>query len=580
MHISHKLREELVKLREKESGAVVKDPGGRVSVLLIYPNQYKAGMSNLGFQTVYALINAMPGALAERAFLPSRDDLKEYESGRTPLFSLESVRPATDFDIIAFSISFEEDFLNIPKLLALASVPLYSKDRVDGQVVMAGGAAVSLNPEPVADFFDFFLIGDAEASLAEVIELSGGGAAGVEARGELFKELSKVRGVYVPSHYLFAFDGPRISGITPLHGAPGSVIALKNTDLTAVSMPATVVHTPDTEFSSTTLMEVERGCGRGCRFCAAGFLYLPPRERPKEDILKALAEVAEGSAGSAEPVVAGKVGKVGLVGAAVSEYTWLKEILREGTDAGLKMTLSSLRADMLDLELLTLMKASGYKTLTIAPEAGSERMRDVINKGITDEEILGAAKLIAEAGFHKLKLYFMLGLPSETDEDAMKTAEITKKIRKVFKKGSIVLSINPFVPKPCTPFQWNRYTDISVLKRRFKAVKKSLGGIKGVEVKGFSAERGFLQSVLSTGDRRLSAVIERASGEGARKHFKERAFRDFVYRERGEGELLPWELIDHGIRKDYLWKEFVRGLAGKTTPPCDTERCVRCGVCA
>ncbi len=574
MHISHKLREEILKVREKESGAVVKDPGGRVSVLLVYPNHYKAGMSNLGFQTIYALINAMPGALAERAFLPSRDDLPEYESGRTPLFSLESMRPAADFDIIAFSISFEEDFLNLPKILDLASIPLYSKDRGEGPIVMAGGAAVSLNPEPVADFFDFFLIGDAEASLSEVIELSGEGNAGVEARGELFEELSKVRGVYVPSLYLFAFDGPRISGITPLHGAPASVIALKNTDLTAVSMPATVVHTPDTEFSSTTLMEVERGCGRGCRFCAAGFLYLPPRERPKEDILKALTEAASGSVGSAGG------GKVGLVGAAVSEYTWLKEILREGTDAGLKMTLSSLRADMLDEELLTLMKASGYKTLTIAPEAGSERMRDVINKGISDDDILAAAGLIAGAGFLKLKLYFMLGLPSETDEDAQKTAEITKKIRGVFKKGSIVLSINPFVPKPCTPFQWNRYTDISVLKRRFKAIKKSLGGMKGIEVKGFSAERGFLQSVLSTGDRRLSTVIERASGEGARHHFKEGAFRDFVYRERGEGEVLPWDLIDHGIRKDYLWKEYQRGLSERTTPPCDTERCVRCGVCS
>ena len=338
-------------------------------------------------------------------------------------------------------------------------------------------------------------------------------------------------------------------------------------------------------------MEVERGCGRGCRFCAAGFLYLPPRERAREDISSALREVAGGGVAAESDKVAksdrpgmfgesGVTGRVGLVGAAVSEYTWLKEILREGTAAGLKMTLSSLRADMLDIELLTLMKASGYKTITIAPEAGSERMRNVINKCISDDEILSAASLIAEAGFHKLKLYFMLGLPSETDDDALKTAGITKKIRAVFKKGSIILSINPFVPKPCTPFQWSSYTEISVLKRRFKAIKKSLSGMKGIEIKGFSAERGFLQSVLSTGDRRLAQVIEKASGEGARKHFKERVFRDFVYRERAEREPLPWDLIEHGIYKDYLWKEYRRGLTAKTTPPCDTEHCIRCGVCA
>ena len=221
LHISHKLREEVLRVRERESGAVVKDPGGRVKLLLIYPNKYKAGMSNLGFQTVYALVNAMPGALAERAFLPSADDLAEYEPGRTPLFSLESMRPAVDFDIIAFSISFEEDYLNIPKILALANVPLYSKDRADRgdtPVVMAGGAAVSLNPEPVADFFDFFLIGDAEASLARVIEGFRRAVDERAGRDELFDDLLTVRGVYVPSRYSFEFNGPRTASITPLSG--------------------------------------------------------------------------------------------------------------------------------------------------------------------------------------------------------------------------------------------------------------------------------------------------------------------------------------------------------------------------
>ncbi|MEE8574299.1 MAG: radical SAM protein [Thermodesulfobacteriota bacterium] len=524
-------------------------------------------MSNLGFQTLYRILNETGGVGVERFFLPERTDIAEYERTGTPLFSLETETPLYEFDLIAFSISFEEDYLNIPKILALGRVPLFSKERTGGApLAIAGGAAVSLNPEPVADFFDLFVIGEGEGVIEGLLEIISGAEEGV--KPDLLKKLARTSGVYVPSLYAFTYDGALVASITVSEGAPHIVRAGKNLDVENIEMPETVIVTPETEFRETVLVEVQKGCGRGCRFCAAGFLYLPPRWRSGKSVKEALRRAADSG-----------IKKVGLVGAAVSEHPDLKDIIRAGIDLEMEVTLSSLRADCIDEELLELLKKAGYKTITIAPEAGSERMRGVINKGITEGEIIEAARMINEAGFTRLKLYFMIGLPTETDGDAAEIAALTLRIREQFSKN-IQLSINPFIPKAFTPSQWHGFEKVEVLERRFSLIKKALMGLKGLEIKTFPAKEAFTQALLARGDRRLVNLIVEAEKTGVRRALKNlKNAEEMVYRTRDKKEIMPWDNLDHGLAKPYLWSEYQRGLESKETPPCDVGRCTRCGVC-
>ncbi|MEE9614306.1 MAG: radical SAM protein [Thermodesulfobacteriota bacterium] len=527
-------------------------------------------MSNLGFQTLYRLFNDLEVCACERAFLPDKDELREFEKSGEKLFSLESQTPLERFDIIAFSVSFEEDFINIPRILALAGVPLFSIERGRAHpLVMAGGCAVSLNPEPVAEFMDLCFIGEAEGMVGPFIEAVGEGGQGGEEGG--LESLAGIEGVYVPALYEFTYDGPRVASIKAAPGAPERVTrARADTDLSPV--PESVVLTPATEFGSATLLEVERGCGRGCRFCAAGFIYLPPRMRE----LGPVKEIVE--RGFRES------GKVGLVGAAVSEYPHLKELLRLGIEGGREMTLSSLRLDMLDAELLDLLKKAGYRTVTLAPEAGTERLRRVVNKDISDSEIDEAIRLVKEAGFRKLKLYFMVGLPTETDADARAIGELSLRLKKLMGKGKLTLSINPFMPKPFTPFQWHPFERVETIEKRYSIIKEMLKREGGIDVKTLSVRKAFAQAYLSRADRRAGRVIAEASKVGLRRALRSADHpaplaEECVHRERGVDEPFPWEVVDHGLERGYLWDEYQRGLEGKTTPPCEVGSCFRCGVC-
>ncbi|MBI5598210.1 MAG: radical SAM protein [Deltaproteobacteria bacterium] len=546
---------------------------------LVYPNTYFVGMSNLGLQTLYRLFNSETLCVCERAFLPDRSELEEYQpavlDGRhsgSGLFSLESQTPLNGFDIIAFSVSFEEDYANIPKILALSGIPVFSDSRNSGHpLVMAGGCAVTLNPEPLADIMDVFFIGEAEGTVEGFVEscssLSGKGIK----RKDALRELARLPGVYAPVFYDFRYDGPRVESIRPLEGVEFPVKRVRARD-GDMELPQTVVITPDTEFSSTALIEIERGCPRGCRFCTAGFIYLPPRWA---DLSLAKEALSRGL---------GLAGRAGLVGAAVSEYPSLKELLRLGVERKKEITVSSLRVDMIDGELLALLRDTGYRTITIAPEAGAERLRRVVNKGFSDEEIFESARLIASAGFKRLKLYFMVGLPTETDEDCGAAAELAKKIRNIMKGGKVILSVNPFVPKPSTPFQWHPFADIGVIKRRYGIIKDALKREGGVEVKTLAPAGAFVQAYLSRSDRRTGRVIEEASRTGWRRALKKAAARDpsvneCVFRERGKDEIFPWDVAASGVKKTYLWNEYQRGLNALVTPPCDVGRCLRCGVC-
>lgn len=529
-------------------------------------------MANLGFQTAYHLFNSIDDCACERTFLPDEGDIKEYLRTDTCLFSLESQRPLKNFDILAFSLPFEEDYINIPKLLALAGIPVFSHERADGMpLVLAGGVAPSLNPEPLTGIVDLFIIGEGEGAIEEFFSLYRDikSRKHLTAKNEMLKALDSLPFVYIPSFYEFTYDGPAIKEIKVKNGAKKKVIASKNLDLERFPVPQSFIKTPYSEFKGAHLAEIQRGCPRGCRFCAAGFLYLPPRWREPGKVTEALSPaLREG-------------GKAGIVGAAVSEYPWIKPLLKHGIESGSTMTLSSLRLDMLDGPFLRLLKDAGYRTVTVAPEAGSERLRLVVNKTLKDEDILDAVRLIGDAGFTKLKLYFMLGLPTEIDEDAEAIAWLCLRLKAIMKKGALTLSINQFIPKPCTPFQWQRLADAEIVSKRLTIIKTELSGKGRLTVDAMTPLSAVFQAYLSRADRRASAFIADAAVKGVRKAVRENTefLSASVYRERTKDEPLPWDMIDHGVKKQYLWKEYQKGLKAEPTEPCHVGTCFRCGVC-
>ncbi len=559
-----------------ERGAVVKPRGGRTTVCLAYPNTYYVGMSSLGFQTVYGLINGLPDALAERVFLPKPPERQWHEKTGKPLFAIESRTPVVGFEILAFSVSFENDYANVAEMLRLCKLPPLAKDRGPGHpLVLLGGISTFFNPEPIAPFFDSVIIGEAEEVLPEFLAAYNS-MRGTD-RAALLKSLSKIPGVYIPSLYspVYAGDGT-IASFTPMPGAPERVARRVVADLDA--HPAhSVILTPDTEFSDMYMVELSRGCGRHCRFCMAGYVYRPPRHRSLESV-KA-------------DVLAGKelTGKVGLVGAAVSDYPEIAGLVEAFADLEIGFSASSLRADSLTPELVRLI-SKGNKSVAIAPEAGSERLRGVINKNITEEQILHAVRTLIEGGVLNVKLYFMVGLPTETDEDVDEIVALAGKARDAMlssakKKGRIgtmTLSVNCFIPKPWTPFQWEPMEDVDTLNTKIRRIKKAFKGVPNVSVIHDVPKWAYLQAALSRGDRRLADVIVRASGgESWPRAFKaeglDMAF--FAGRSRGREELFPWDFIDTGIKKDYLLKERERAAKGKHTPPCKVGKCKTCGVC-
>ncbi len=556
-----------------------------MSICVIYPNTYKLGMSNLGFQTVCHLISTYRGesggVTVERAFLPDADEIAEYERRERPLISYESKKAVSEFDIVAFSIAFEEDYFNIPKILDLAKLPVPAKERGLGKrsafdpMVIAGGVAVSLNPEPIADIVDLFIVGEAEGALHQFIgrftQLRHGSGALMDRQARI-EALDSLPFTYIPSLYEVKYDGVEISSFKAKDGAKERIAATKNLNLDQFDIPRSFVYTPDTAFKETFLTEVERGCGRGCRFCAAGFLYLPPRWRDLEKVKTAVAEGVE------------VAGQVGLVGAAVSEYPDIKAVVEAGLKLGASVTLSSLRLDSLDAPFLGSLKEAGYRTVTMAPEAGTERLRGVINKGMSDAEILGTVQDVTDAGFIRVKLYFLIGLPTETDSDALAIAELARKVRSVMKSGLLHLSINPFVPKPFTPFQFHPFEHSAVIDKRLSAIKGALKKERGITIKALSSREAIVQAYLSRADRRAGEFVIEAAKIGASKAMRKwqrsgRFFLDSVYRKIPEEAMLPWQLIDHGLDKAYLWREYKRGLEEKLTPPCDVGSCTRCGVC-
>ncbi len=555
-----------------------------VRVCLIFPNRYTLAMGNLGFQVVYEIFDRFDGVVCERAFLP------EEEDGVVPrgaLRTLESGRRVTDFDVVALSISVETDYLKVIHVLELAGLAARQSERgADDPLVIAGGPAVFLNPEPIADFFDLFLIGEAEEMLPEFLELySGWRGRGHDRLGFLHAVGAQIRGAYVPAHYAPVYDGPVLADLC--HTGPGEAQVERRLvwDLNRFT-PSTRVLSDEAVFGDMVMVEASRGCQWGCRFCAAGFMYRPVRTRDPDGLAKS---VSEGLTRRAT---------IGLVGAEMASVPGVSRLSELAASSGGRLSPSSLKADCVTPRLAAGLARGGTRSATIAPEAGSERMRQVINKNLSEADILRAADLLVGEGVEHLKLYFMIGLPTESSEDVMAIAELVERVRlrlgggtrRRDRVGKLTVSVNPFVPKPWTPFQWDPMDSISSLRAKLRRLHRVCGRMPCLQFDAESPRQAYLQTILSRGDRRIARVLEVIHSGGGDWW---RTLRDwkhcgldgvphpdcYAYRHYGESERLPWDFVNHRIAKTYLQVERRKALAARQTPPCDTATCTSCGAC-
>jgi radical SAM superfamily enzyme YgiQ (UPF0313 family) len=552
----------------REAGVIVKPHGQRLRVALAFPNTYHIGMSNLGFQTVYRLFNEMDDVVCERVFLPPRQELQDQRAAGLKLLTIESQTPVKEFDVFALSVSFEWDYPNVLTLLRLAGLPIYAAERQAGRdpLVVLGGAVTFVNPEPLALFADVIAAGEGEELVPTLVQR----IREATGRESLLQALGQDRGFYVPSAWTpdYAPDGTLRGMIgDPARGGPAPVrkAAVRTTDL--LDPPHTQIFTPDTEFGSRFLIEVVRGCANLCRFCWAGYNYLPVRAFDTGRIL-ALAEKARAHAN-----------RVGLVSIALCDHPDIEVILERMAGMGYSISPASLRLDDLNESIVRRLVTSGERGVTIAPEAGSDRLRRVINKTFTNEEILDKANLLFANGVENLKLYFMIGLPTETDEDLVAMRDLTAQLRGIMlhhgrtrgRIGRIVASVNPLIPKPGTAFQWMPMEDPAITDKKAKRLKKLVADLDNVYFTVKSERHSFYQALMSLGDRRVAPAIDMVERNGG--NWREAVDvtgvdADFyIFRDRSTDAYLPWDVIDGGMKQSFFRSELDKSTRAEWTLP-------------
>jgi len=565
--VNWKLKKQYTTLLEQERGYVKKNWGTDNTVCLAYPHYYRTGMSNLGFQTVYKIFNEQPSFLCERVFLPAAGDEAEFAARlRADFVSYENQRPIAEFDILAFSLSFENDYPNILTMLEVAGIPLMANERFENYpLIVGGGIAATLNPEPIAGFFDLFILGEAEESLpvfARIFEEAR--RCGLSRQDMLIKMQKTLPQAYVPDLYevKYSADSKIIATAAIVPGMPARIKICPVKDINCFCTEE-VISAPRTEMEDMCLVEVNRGCARACRFCAASFVYRPVRFRSYEKIALAIDRGLT------------KKKKIGLVGTAVSDHPDLSRIceyiLAKNGQAGI----GSLRVDQINESIVRLLKANGIETVALAPEAGSQRLRDLLRKGIIEEDILRSVALLIENEIPNLRLYFMIGLPTEEEKDIEAIIDLTKKIqqyvlqhtsgKRIFR--SITLSINQFIPKPSTPLQWCALDDVNSVGKKIKKIVSAFGPDKQIKVIHDVPKWNYVQALLSLGDRKVGEIllaVHRLRGNWAQALKEVNVNADFyVYRQKQFDEILPWDIVDLGTSKRALIRECKKALEGK-----------------
>ena len=567
----------------------------RVRVAFCFPDTYEIGMSNVGMRILYGVMNRMDGVWCERVFHPWGDMEDAMRQHKLPLWALESQDPVTDFDMIAFSIGYEMAYSNILNMLNLAGLPLKSKDRPDLKNIVFAGGVCAYNPEPLADYIDFFSLGEGEDITAEIVSLYDKAKAEGWSKDAFLLEVSKIPGIYVPSFYCHEYneDGT-MAAIIPLNGAPAKVTKRIIEDLDGAYFPTEMI-VPSTEIvHDRANLEVFRGCIRGCRFCQAGFCYRPVRKKSPEVLYHQAVELLEKSGNN----------EITVSSLSTSDYRGLKELTDQLIpychEHKVNLSVPSLRADNFSRELMEKLQTVRKSGLTFAPEAGTQRLRDVINKNLTEDEILTTCANAFSGGWNNVKLYFMLGLPTETDEDVLGIAELVYKVIQTWKANAtnkkrglrVHVATAYFVPKPFTPFQWEQQITPQEYLRRCKLLKSHFYS-KSIEYDYHSPDLSRLEAVFARGDRRLGQVIETAVRSGAKLDgwdeyfnyakwydaFRQCGIEEDFYTTRGYGEeeILPWDTIDIGVTKKFFLRERRQAYAGKVTPDC-RHGCAGCGA--
>ena len=579
-----------------EWGEIQKDLSGtRVRVAFCFPDTYEIGMSNVGMRILYGIMNRMDGVWCERVFAPWGDMENAMRAHKLPLWALESQSPVKDFDMIAFTIGYEMCYANILNMLELAGIPLHAKDRTGLKNIVFAGGVCAYNPEPLADFIDFFSLGEGEEITVEIVSLYDRAKAEGWSKEQFLREVAKIPGVYVPAFYRHEYnDDGTLSAIVALEGAPEKVTKRIIEDLDSAYWPTDMI-VPSTEIvHDRANLEVFRGCIRGCRFCQAGFTYRPVRKKSPEVLYRQAVETLETSGHN----------EITLSSLSTSDYRGLKELTDEMIpyceQNRVNLSVPSLRADNFSRELMEKLQTVRKSGLTFAPEAGTQRLRDVINKNLTEDEILSTCTNAFAGGWNNVKLYFMLGLPTETDEDVLGIAELVYKIIQAWKANAVNkkrglrvhVATAYFVPKPHTPFQWEKQITPEEYLRRCRLLKSHFYS-KSIEYDYHAPDLSRLEAVFARGDRRLGAVIEEAVKNGAKldgwdEYFNYSYWFDamhkcgvdadhYTVRGYGEDEVLPWDTIDVGVSKKFLLRERKQAYADTVTPDC-REKCAGCGA--
>lgn len=565
---------------------------GGTKTVLAYPDEYEIGISNLGLSILQEVVNDIDGASCERAYSPWVDMEREMRDAGVPLFSLETHRPVSTYDIFGISMPHELTCTNILNLIDLAGIPLRSGDRAGGPLVVGGGFGVA-NPEPLAEFFDIFVLGEGEEALGFLVELVGQGKSRGWDREKLLSEAARLPGFYRPSDYRVEYteDGG-ISAIVPSSGAQKRV-AKNVVDIEKWLYPQRPIVPFCEAVHDRVNVEIFRGCTRGCRFCQAGMICRPVRERSAASVLKMVADLA-GRTGHEE---------VSLASLSSTDYTVIEEVARKASgicdERQMVLSLPSLRMDGISVELVAELDIGGHGGMTFAPEAGSERLRRVINKPISEKDMVDAVLGAVRNGRRRIKLYFMIGLPTETDDDVEAISSLVFRLRDLVRSEghtppAFNISVSTFVPKPHTPFQWARQESLESIERKQRILQKTLRA-RGIKLSWHDARMSIVESLLARGDRRLADVIERVWKSGGRfdswsEHFEfslwEQALRQcgldpafYLYRERGADEVFPWEHLNFGPERVFLYEEYRRSIEQQVSPDCRLGECLECGAC-